>query len=346
MEYKKYTLSKLVFFLPIALLFFSTLQAQPSKVNWVSFEEAFEAIEKQPKPILIDFYTDWCGWCKTMMRTTYSDEEIAAYINANFYPVKFNAEGKDTITYFGEQYVNGHPTKRATHQLTVKLLGNRLSYPSTVFVDPVTKFSLLVPGYIKPKKMPPFLMYMVENMFRTTQYPKFEKYYDLANLPADSTTLEEEKPSVNWLSMEELMQKFKKKPKKMLFNFYADWCNGCKIMQKTTFTDPAIVEYINENFYAVNFDATSNESIQFLSDELKGAKDNKTPFHQFFMVLTQNKPMLPTLIMMNETPKMTLNLPFYRTPEDLAPLLQYYGEEKLQKEMTWKEYLESLKNSQ
>ncbi len=311
----------------------------------MSFEEAFAAIEEQPKPLLIDFYTSWCGWCKTMMKTTYSDEELSAYINANFYPIKFNAESKDTITYFGEEYVNNHPApaQRAAHQLTVKLLGKRLSYPSTMFVDPTTKFSLLVPGYIKPAKMPPFLMYMVENMFRTTPYPNFEKHYKVANAPIDSAAKEEVQPTVKWLTMNEAMKKFKKKPKKLLFNFYTDWCNGCKIMEKTTFTDSDLAEYVNEHFYAVNFDATSDENIQFLTDELKGASANDTPFHQFFLVLTNNKPMLPTLILMNETPKIMLNLPFYRTPEDLIPLLKYYGDEK-DKEMTWEEYQKSLKS--
>ncbi|MEZ4887421.1 MAG: DUF255 domain-containing protein [Chitinophagales bacterium] len=334
-----------IFYLPIALLFFYTLEAQPSKVNWLSFEEAFAKIEEQPKPLLIDFYTSWCGWCKTMMKTTYSDEELAAYINANFYPVKFDAEGKDTITYFGKQYVSTHATKKAVHQLAVKLLGNRQSYPSTLFVDPSTKFALLVPGYIKPPKMPPFLMYMVENMFKTTTYPNFEKYYDLANESIEIVPKETEDLTVEWLTVEAAMKKFKKKPKKLLFNFYTDWCNGCKIMAKTTFTDPAIVEYINENFYAVNFDATSDENIQFLTDELKGASANQTPFHQFFLVLTNNKPMLPTVILMSDKPEMLLNLPFYRTPEDLKPLLKYYGDD-MQAEMTWEEYQKSLKNSQ
>ena len=69
----------------------------PSLVKWMTFKEAFEANKKTPKPFLIDVYTDWCGWCKRMMATTYSNPAIAAYVNQNFYPVKFNAETKDSI---------------------------------------------------------------------------------------------------------------------------------------------------------------------------------------------------------------------------------------------------------
>ena len=35
-----------------------------SEINWITLEEA-EALNKEnPKKIFIDFYTDWCGWCK------------------------------------------------------------------------------------------------------------------------------------------------------------------------------------------------------------------------------------------------------------------------------------------
>src|ERR1700756_3443668 len=70
-------------------------------VKWLTFKEAQEEMKKQPKPLLIDIYTDWCGWCKHMVKTTYSDPNLAGYINTYFYPVQFNAETHDTIEYNG-----------------------------------------------------------------------------------------------------------------------------------------------------------------------------------------------------------------------------------------------------
>ncbi len=56
----------------------------------------YEASKKQPKPIIMDIYSNWCGWCMRMMATTNADPNLSTYINQFFYPVKFDAEGKDT----------------------------------------------------------------------------------------------------------------------------------------------------------------------------------------------------------------------------------------------------------
>src|ERR671921_2845222 len=69
------------------------------KLPWMKLQEAQAAAKKQNKPILIDLYTDWCGWCKVMDKQTYANKNVAAYINEKFYPVKLNAEMKQAIVF-------------------------------------------------------------------------------------------------------------------------------------------------------------------------------------------------------------------------------------------------------
>ncbi|RMG18380.1 MAG: DUF255 domain-containing protein, partial [Bacteroidetes bacterium] len=77
--------------------------AQP-QINWVSIEEAAKLAQQDGKKILIDVYTDWCGWCKKMDKATYANAEVANYINANFHAVKFNAEQREEVVLKGKTF--------------------------------------------------------------------------------------------------------------------------------------------------------------------------------------------------------------------------------------------------
>ena len=58
---------------------------EDSPVNWITFDEAYIKCKKNPRPIMIDIYTTWCGPCKMMSKQTFNHPTIAKYINDNFY---------------------------------------------------------------------------------------------------------------------------------------------------------------------------------------------------------------------------------------------------------------------
>ena len=68
---------------------------------------------------------------------------------------------------------------------------------------------------------------------------------------------------INWLSWEEALEKQKEERRKILVDVYTDWCTWCKKMDSRTFQKSNIVKYVNENYYAVKFNAEQKDEIIF-----------------------------------------------------------------------------------
>lgn len=149
------------------------------EIKWISFSEAVELNKKEPRKIIIDVYTQWCGWCKVMDKSTYTDTAIINYVNKHYYAVKLDAEMKDTIIFNGITFVNPNPTQaRSPHQLAQSLLSGKMSYPTTVLLDET--FHLLMqplPGYYNAQQMEPFLVFFGDEKFKTTNWDEFSKSF-------------------------------------------------------------------------------------------------------------------------------------------------------------------------
>ncbi|MBW7847774.1 MAG: DUF255 domain-containing protein [Bacteroidales bacterium] len=171
-------MKKSAIFLLFSLNMLATTQLQAQKIKWLSFEQAVEKSKKNPKKIFIDAYTDWCGWCVKMDQNTFSNAVIAAYINENFYPVKLNAERKDTVVFAGTTYINPNPDKkRSSHQLAQMLLQGRMSYPSYVFMGDDFRVLTVVPGYYPPKDFEPILHYFGEDAYKLKDWTSFQSTF-------------------------------------------------------------------------------------------------------------------------------------------------------------------------
>lgn len=144
-------------------------------IRWVSIEEAMSLSAQNPKPIMIDFYTDWCGWCKKLDQVTYKDSAVVAYINAHFYAVKFDAEQKQPVTFLGKQYQFVASGSRGTHQFAIDMANRngRLGYPTITFLDANGNKLSAEGGYKEPAKMTPVLKYFGEGFYKEMTYAEF-----------------------------------------------------------------------------------------------------------------------------------------------------------------------------
>ena len=142
-------------------------------IQWISWEEAIKASEKQPKKIFVDVYTDWCGWCKQMDRTTFSDPKVVEVVNKHFYAVKFDAEGKNDIQYGNRTFKFIASGARGVHELAYALLDGRMGYPSYVYLNEKQERITISPGYKPSESFLKELDFIVGEHYKTTSYEAF-----------------------------------------------------------------------------------------------------------------------------------------------------------------------------
>lgn len=162
-------------FILILMIILSVRGIAQEKINWMSFEEAVAATQKNPKKIFIDVYTDWCGWCKRMDATTFVDPTLVKYMNEKYYAVKLDAETQDTINFAGTSYVNPNPgVKRSTHQLAYSILNGQMSYPTVVIWYEGNNIHPL-PGYRQANELLLYLKFYGENAYKNMTFEEFQK---------------------------------------------------------------------------------------------------------------------------------------------------------------------------
>ncbi len=146
-------------------------KAEPQRemgIKWMTFEQAVKESEKNKKKIFIDVYTDWCGWCKKMDATTFSNEKLAVYVNKNFYAVKLDAESMKTFEFRG---------KTISERELAGQIFKVSSYPTTVYLDENLDILSPVPGYLDVPTFDKILKFYGENNYLKQSWQEFEANY-------------------------------------------------------------------------------------------------------------------------------------------------------------------------
>ena len=139
---------RLLIFIFLAFTEVSFTGPKKEKVNWISLSQLNELYSKNPKPILLDVYTDWCGWCKVMDRKTFTDPKVIQALSEKYHVVKFDAEQQEPINFNGQTYEWQAAGRSGVNMLAFALLQGQLSYPSYVFLDADRKPFKIARGFM------------------------------------------------------------------------------------------------------------------------------------------------------------------------------------------------------
>lgn len=139
---------------------------------------------------------------------------------------------------------------------------------------------------------------------------------------------------IQWLSIEEAQAKTKKVPKPLFVDVYTQWCGPCKMLDRNTFSDGRLADFVNKNFYPVKFDAESGAAIMWNGKKLENPDFNPAQVggrngthHLTHTIANANgRIAYPTVVYIDPDLNVLAPVQGYMTPQQMEPILTYFGE--------------------
>jgi thioredoxin-related protein len=136
----------------------SERQQKDLPTKWLSFDDGLAKGRTENKPIFVEFYAEWCIFCKKFQQETIKDPKVARMLSENFVYVRLNAENSESrVRYKGKSLSNV--------ELTQAFGIN--AYPSLVFLDSKGQLITMLSGFVPPHQFMPVLDYIDQKCYET-----------------------------------------------------------------------------------------------------------------------------------------------------------------------------------
>jgi len=143
------------------------MPAWPVEIAWLNYEEGLKKGKLENKNIFIDFYTNWCGWCKKLDKDVYADSSVKIVLTRHFVTVKTNAESRRRFTLDdGKEYTDA--------SLAREVFGVQ-GYPALWFLTPAGEKLTYIPGYVPKEKFVNILTFISSKAYQTKKFDEYEK---------------------------------------------------------------------------------------------------------------------------------------------------------------------------
>lgn len=136
---------------------------------------------------------------------------------------------------------------------------------------------------------------------------------------------------IQWMSLEEAIEKSATEPKKIIVDVYTSWCKWCDKMEEITFSDPKIAQHINENFYPVKFNAEQTEEIKFKEKSYGFTKNGKRGYHDLAKELMGGRLSFPTVVFLDEDQNLIQCVVGFKTPQQFEQISSYFADDHYRK---------------
>lgn len=149
---------------------------------------------------------------------------------------------------------------------------------------------------------------------------------------------------VKWMTLEEAMEKSKMDKRKIFVDVYTDWCGWCKRMDSTTFMNPAVVQYLNDNYYPVKFNAEQQKEIVYKEKTYQFKKNGARGYHELAAEWLNNRLSYPTVVFLDENQGVIQPLQGYQDATKMEAVLNYFGTDS-HKKTPWESYEKKFSGS-
>jgi len=135
---------------------------------------------------------------------------------------------------------------------------------------------------------------------------------------------------INWVSFEQAEKAMANKPKKVFVDVYTEWCGWCKRLDAATFADKRVADYMNENYYAVKFDAQHPGAIkvggkQYANPRFDASKPKRARNATHELAQKYGARSYPTVLFLNEKLDLIQAVPGYRDADGFLPILEQFN---------------------
>jgi thioredoxin-related protein len=133
-----------------------------------------------------------------------------------------------------------------------------------------------------------------------------------------------------WVPFNEGMARASKEKKHVVIDFYTSWCRWCKVMDKETFSDPAVKKFLADNFVTIRIDAEDRkETLSYRGEE----------YSPFSLARKFGVSGFPSLAYLDREGNLVTVVPGFVPAKTFLPLLQYMEKECYKQQMTFQEFM-------